>query len=86
MLFLLFFLFADDTNIYFEADDLNSLTRTINKELSKVKSWLDCNKLALNIDKTNFVLFHSPRKKVPDLINIEFSKKSISRSKYVKFL
>ena len=72
---LSFFLFADDTNIYFEADDLLSLTNTINKELSNVKSWLDCNKLALNIDKTNFVLFHSPRKKLPDHISIKFGKK-----------
>ncbi len=60
---LSFFLFADDTNIYLEAEDLNSLTRTIDKELSKVKSWLNCSKSALNIDKTNFVLFHTPRKK-----------------------
>ena len=59
---LTFFLFADDTNIYFESDDLKRLTKKIKKELNKVKSWLDCNKLALNIDKTNFVLFHSPRK------------------------
>ena len=83
---LSFYLFADDTNIYFEADDLNTLTKTINKELSKVKLWLDCNKLALNIDKTSFVLFHSPRKKLPDPINIKFGRKNISRSNYVKFL
>ena len=83
---LSFFLFADDTNIYFEAVDLNTLTQTINKELSKVKSWLDCNKLALNIDKTNFVLFHSPRKIIPDQINIKFGYKKVSRAKYVKFL
>ncbi len=83
---LSFFLFADDTNIYFEADDLNNLTKSINKELSKVKIWLDCNKLALNIDKTNFVLFHSPRKKLPDLINIKFGKKNVTRAKHVKFL
>ena len=56
---LTFFLFADDTNIYFESDDLTRLTKKVNKELNKVESWLDCNKLALNIDKTNFVLFHS---------------------------
>ena len=80
------FLFADDTTIYLEADDLDILSRAINKELCKVKSWLDCNKLALNIDKTNFVLFHSPRKKLPDAIDIKLSKKNISRSKYVKFL
>ena len=83
---LSFFLFADDTNIYLEAGDLNSLTQTINKELSKVKSWLDCNKLALNIDKTNFVLFHSPREILPDQINIKFGHKKVSRAKYVKFL
>ena len=83
---LSFFLFADDTNIYFEADDLNNLTKSINKELSKVKIWLDCNKLALNFDKTNVVLFHSPRKKLPDLINIKFGKKNVTRAKHVKFL
>ena len=60
---LSFYLFADDTNFYLETDDLDSLTRVINKELCKVKSWLDCNKLALNIDKTNFALLHSPRRK-----------------------
>ena len=83
---LSFFLCADDTNIYFEADDLYSLTNTVDKELRNIKSWLDCNKLALNIDKTNFVLFHSPRKKLPDHINIKFGKKNVSRAKYVKFL
>ena len=83
---LSFFLFADDTNIYFEADDLTSLTNTINRELSKVKTWLDCNKLALNIDKTNFVLFHSPRKKLPDIVILKFGKKRIQMTKYVKFL
>ena len=62
---LTFFLFADDTNIYFETDDLTKLTKTVNKEPKKVKTWMDCNKLALNIDKTNFVLFHAPKKKLP---------------------
>ena len=83
---LSFFLFADDTNIYFEADDLCSLTNTVNKELRNVKSWLYSNKLALNIDNNNFVLFHSPRKQLPDQINIKFGKKNVSRPKYVKFL
>ena len=83
---LKFFLFADDTNIYFETDDLSRLSKTVNKELRKVKTWLDCNKLALNINKTNFVLFHSPKKKLPDLIPLKFGKKNIKRTKYVKFL
>ena len=49
--FFSFFLFADDTNIYCESDDLALLTRKVNKELKKVKLWLDSNKLALNIEK-----------------------------------
>ena len=83
---LTFFLFADDTNIYVETDDLSRLSKTVNKERKKVKTWLDCNKLALNINKTNFVLFHSPKKKLPDLTPLNFGKNNIKTTKYVKFL
>ena len=48
---LTFYLFADDTNIYFEASDLFMLQKVINHELRHVKKWLDANKLALNVDK-----------------------------------
>ena len=37
---LSFFLFADDTNIYFESDDLLCLERTINNELKQLNLWL----------------------------------------------
>ena len=83
---LSFFLFADDTNIYFGFDDLARLAKKVNEELSKIKFWLDYNKLALNIDKTNLVFFHSPRKKLPDLLDLRFGKRSIKRTKYVKFM
>ena len=83
---LKFFLFADDTNIYFQADDHTRLIRTVNTELKKVKVWMDCNKRALNIEKTNFVLFHSSRKKATDPIPLKFGKENIKRAKYVKFL
>ena len=59
---LSFYLFADDTNIYFESDSLSKLEQVVNKELNKVKKRFDTNKLALNIDKTNFVIFHSHQK------------------------
>ena len=56
---LLFYLFADDTNIYFEAKDLGALQRIMSRELRHVKKRLEADKLALNIEKTNFVVFHS---------------------------
>ena len=34
---LTFYLFADDTNIYFESSDLLHLQKTVNKELRKVR-------------------------------------------------
>ena len=84
--FLSFFLFADDTNIYCDSDNLQFLTKKINRELKKVKLWLDSNQLALNIGKTNFVLFHSPRKKLSEFTKIKIGEQYLQRTKHVKFL
>ena len=43
------YLFADDTNIYFESDSLNTFQKVVNKELRHVKRWLDADNLALNV-------------------------------------
>ena len=59
---LSFYLIADDTNIYSESNDLPKLVKVVTKNL-RFESWLDCNKLAINIDRTNFVFFYSPRKR-----------------------
>ena len=63
---LTFFLFADDTNIYYESSDVVDIQKTVNKEFRNVREWLEANRLALNIEKTNFVIFYSPRNK-PDM-------------------
>ena len=83
---LSFYLFADDANIYFESDDLPKLVKIVNKELKRVKSWLYCNKLTLNSEKTNFLLFRSSRRRSPDFINNKIGNKPIRRTNYVKFL
>ena len=54
---LKFFLFADDTNIYFVSDDLIKLENAVNKELKKLHLWLNVNRLSLNVSKTNFIIF-----------------------------
>ena len=83
---LVFYLFADDTNIYFEAENLNLLQQTVNKELKKVKMWLDVNKLSLNIDKTSFIIFKSPQHFSSDSINIKLGNRPVKKTCYVKFL
>ena len=83
---LTFYLFADDTNIYFDSPDLFNLQKTVNKELRKIKRWLESNRLALNIDKTNFVLFHSSSKKITEFITIKIGRKKIKQENHVRFL
>ena len=56
------FLFADDTNIYLDSHDPNTLEKEMNKELRKLYDWLGINRLSLNLTKTNFLLFHSINK------------------------
>lgn len=54
---LKFILFADDTTVYFSAKKLETLENTINEELTKVSMWLTANRLTLNIQTTNSILF-----------------------------
>ena len=83
---LSFYLFADDTNIYFNSSDIVHLQKVMNRGLRKVKKWLDANHLALNIDKTNFVIFHSPQKKNVDPVILKIGKEKIRNENCVKFL
>ena len=56
---LTFYLFADDTNIYFESPELSKIEKVVGRELQKIRKRLEANRLALHVDKTNFVIFHS---------------------------
>ena len=83
--FFKFFLFADDTNIIAYHSNLNELINIINNELNKLSAWFNKNKLLLNVDKTNFIIFHPPRRIIPNNIplikinNIEIAQKSSTK-------
>ena len=83
---LKFFLFADDTNIYYESVDLLELEKTVNKELQNLSLWLKVNRLALNIDKTNFLIFHSTKRLKNHNVTLKLDKKAISEQTYIKYL
>ena len=44
----LFYLFANDTNLWYADKNLKSLEKTVNNELVRVSDWLNANKLTLN--------------------------------------
>ena len=79
-----FIIFADDTNILFSHKDPKQLEKIINNELNKISNWFKLNKLSLNIDKTNCMIFKKKKKhsNKPDLsYKIEIDDKRIE---YVK--
>ena len=81
-----FYLFADDTNIYYESSSLQELEKTINKELNKLYLWLNVNRLSLNIDKTNYIIFHPYNKPMKQHITIRINKKAIKEKECIKYL
>ena len=50
-------IFADDTTMTKSDKILSNLISDINIELIKVVNWLNANRLSLNVEKTNFLLF-----------------------------
>ena len=81
---LKFILFADDTNIFLEDNNLSHLIQILNQELIKLEDWFIVNKLSLNVSKTNFMVFSS--KKIDNEINIFLENNVISRVQSTRFL
>ena len=67
---LSFIFFADDSNLFFSHHDPNTLVNTLNNELILVQSWINANKLSLNINKTQYMLFSHVLKELPNRVNI----------------
>ena len=63
------FLFADDTSCLAEHSNLNDLISFINVELHKLANWFKCNKMAVNVSKTKYIIFRTRGKKIEN--NIE---------------
>ena len=56
---LTYILFADDTNILYSHKNIDTLVDTVNHDLCNISIWFKCNKLSLNISKTNFIHFRT---------------------------
>ena len=56
-------MFADDTNLFYSNKNIKILFKEMNIKLKDISEWLRANKLSINIDKTNFILFHNNRDK-----------------------
>jgi hypothetical protein len=53
------FLFADDTTCLAKNPSLRDLITYVNTELNKLAVWFKANKMAVNVSKTNNIIFHT---------------------------
>ena len=83
---LSFIMFADDTNILFSHKNLPELIATLNSELSNISSWFKCNKLSLNINKTNYMHFQTAHLNPEFQYNVKIDDLSLEQKDSTKFL
>ena len=58
----------------------------LTNELSEVHSWLCANKLSLNINKSNFVLFHPIQRKIPKSVTLFINNQSLTEEHSITYL
>ena len=56
--------FADDTNLLQSSNSLKQINKYVNHDLKLIVHWLQVNRISLNLDKTEIVIFRPKRKQI----------------------
>jgi len=80
-------LFADDANLYLGNTQLPQLFNELREGMGDLSKWFQHNKLSLSLEKTQYSIFHSTKKQIPETYNIlNINNINIHRVKSVKYL
>ena len=60
---LSFRIFADDSNVFYSSTSIDDVERVMNEELNHILRYCDANKLSVNINKTNFMVITSSKRR-----------------------
>jgi len=78
--------FADDTSLIHKNKCLEEMQENVNFDLENLNNWLIANKISLNANKTEIILFRNHRKKISFNMEIKIGEKVIEMSDVVKYL
>jgi hypothetical protein len=81
-----FHLFADDSNLFYANKSLLTLETIVNKEISHVYQWLCANKLSLNVEKSNYIIFHPAQKRVNYQVKVSLNGQILKQEIYTTYL
>ena len=79
-----FILYADDANIFLTGSNIKEIKEQVAQLGDELVKWVNCNGLALNLRKTNYIIFS--RSKVDCDINLTINNVIIERKKEARFL
>ena len=81
-------MYADDTTLYCCLEDIQSDNKeqVLNNELQRVHSWLNANKLSLNVRKTKYMIFRKYKNNDIGELNLRISNNTIEHVNEFNFL
>ena len=77
------FHFADDTCLLNIQNTISKINRNLNKALKEFSFWLNTNKIALNVAKTEVILSKSKCKPCNTDLKLKFCRKMLYKKKYL---
>ena len=78
-------LYADDTCVTLAGKHINQLMQSMNVEIMLLNTWLQSNKLSLNVSKTQYMIFHRARIKL-DKLSLSINGVNLEEVKTFKYL
>ena len=78
--------FADDTNLLYPHSSLKQINKHINHDLKLIVHWLRANRISLNVDKTEIIIFRPKRKTITKNMNFRISGQKIKTTTNTKYL
>ena len=78
--------FVGDTNLRHISKSIKKLNKFVNFDLKNLSSWLNANRISLNVSKTELIKFKPRMEKVDFDLNLKLNGKRLYPTKFVKYL
>ena len=78
--------FADDADLLYFSKSITKFNNYVNLDMKDLTDWLNANKISLNGQKTELVIFKHQRKKLDSEVNIKLNRERLYPTDSVKYL
>lgn len=79
-------LYADDTCLFYFGHSIDAIITDAQNDLNLLHKWFQYNLLTINIAKTNYIIFKTKNKIIPDYNSLKINNVEINRTNHDKYL